>query len=284
MTLLSTWQRSFTSLIERPQAVLGMTIGLIVIALVGAAIAAAPLLDTVSSQPDPSYGPTAFDQPLLTDLSWRDPSWLTGLGMSWSFAGLATLLLFALGDAVLIRAAAGPWPGARAAWGDAVRCAPALLTISAVSLLYLALCNATLQVALGSVLQGWGKRVESETAGIWWWVLPEVLFVIAALPGKLAADLARASIGAQGTRFGLRALGRGIRGVASSWRPWAIRGVGLMLEAAVIGTFVATRSLWDARTAVSAGLALGAALLLIGLRLFVHAGYLGSLARWQRGN
>lgn len=284
MTLMSAWQCSFASLIERPLAVLGMTSGLVLIALAGAAIAAAPLLDTVSSQPDPVYGPSAFDQPLLTDLPWRDPSWLTGLGISWSLAGLATLLLFALGDAVLIRAAAGPWPGARAAWGDALRCAPALLTISAVSLLYLALCNATLQVALGSVLEAWGRRAESETAGIWWWALPEVLFLIAALPGKLAADLARASIAAQGTRSGLRALSRGFRGVVSSWRPWAIRGVALMLDTAVIGAFTGTRSLWDARTAVWAGLALGAALLLIGLRLFVHAGYLGSLARWQRGN
>lgn len=261
-----------------------MAAALIAIALAGAAIATVPLADSVSSQPDQVFNPHRFDQPLLTDLPWRDPSWLLGLGITWSVAGLAALMLFALGDAVLIRAAAGPWPGARAAWGDALRRAPALLTISAVSLVYLVLCNAGFQLGLGAVFQAWGRRADSETIGIAWSALPELLFIIAALPGKLASDLARAAVAAQGLRSGLKALAVGGRTTIGGWRPWAIRGIALLFDAAVIGSFAVVRKLWDPRMAGSLGLSLVAIVLLIGARLFVHAGYLGTLARWQRGN
>lgn len=272
--------RSLTRLVSRPLAPLSL---LVLLSLLGL-LAAVPVVESVAPHLEravgPVWGPTGVDQPLLEDLPWYRGDWRRETGALWGVVGIMALVLFALGDAVLIRAATRDFESTTAAWGEAVRRAPALLTVALCALAWLVLDHLAFQRLLGRGLAAYAGKVDSEAFALWLQALPDLCWLIFALPAIVGADLARVRLITGQKRSGLFAFLWGVSRALRSITPWLLAGVVFVAESLVLVAFALTRHLWDPRVAATPLIAAGAILLLLLARLLAQGAYLGALARW----
>ena len=272
--------RSLIRLITRPLAPVSLLVLLTLVGLIGAV----PVVESVAPHLEravtPVWGPAGLDEPLLEDLPWYREDWRRETGALWGVVGILALVLFALGDAVLIRAATGGFEGTAAAWGEAVRRAPALLAVALCTLAWLGIDHLAFQRLLGRGLAAYAERVESEVFALWLEALPDLCWLVFAMPVIVGADLARVRLITGQKRSGPLAFLWGVSRVLRSITPWLLAGVVFVAESLVLVAFALTRHLWDPRVAATPLIALGTILLLLLLRLLAHGAYLGSLARW----
>lgn len=276
------YRSSAVALWQRPRAVLAVAILLVIVAAAATLPLTAALHGSIAASADPVFVPGAFDQPALYDLPWRELSWRQGAALSWALAGLATLLLFSLGDATLILAAAGPWPGLRAAWGYALQRSLPLLTVACGSLAVLAVCHLLCHELLDVVAEAYARRRSSELGGIVVSAIPDVAFVLLTLPGRLVADWARVSLVIGHETTGCRALLAAWKATCSSLQPWRCVVVAWVVETGLIAIAALGRSFWDPRQSFSPWWAFVVIIIFVIARLTVHTLLLGAMGRVQR--
>ncbi|MDH3285748.1 MAG: hypothetical protein OEQ13_13535, partial [Acidobacteriota bacterium] len=155
MTLLSDYSASFARLALRPHAALTILVALLALALVWTLPAGLESASLLAARAEPSWAPSGADLPVIDDLPLRRAQGALAAGALWSLACIGAVLLFALGDAVLVRASSSDrWPGLREAWADAVRQA---LPLSVIAFIALAWAGGAALVAFGLI----GTRIET---------------------------------------------------------------------------------------------------------------------------
>lgn len=276
------WALSFVRLAFRPGAWAVVLAGLLLLAAAGAGPAAISLAPDLDHQVDPVVGPGGIDLPRYVDLAWASRAWRLGTGTLWGAIGILALFLFAFGRAVLLRAGSGPWEGARAAWADAVRRAPAILVLAGLVLGGLALVSWDAYLVLLPWATEAAARQPSDLQSILMRVGPQALWFLLTVPLVVAGDLGLARIVAGGKRSGLLALGWGYVAAFRSLVPWTAAASWLLADAAVVLVARWLRPLWDPYRAASPWIALAGIVAILALRLLAHGAYLGALGRHAR--
>ena len=276
------WLLAFLRLATRPAAWGSVLAVLVILAAAGAAPAALSLAPELGHQADPVVGPSGIDLPRYVDLAWSSEAWRLGTASLWGALGILALLAFAFGRAVLLRAGSGPYAGARAAWADAIRRAPAILAIAALVLAGLAAASWLSYLVLLPRATAAAARQPSEVQAILLRVAPQGLWFLLTVPLVVAGDLGLARLVAGERRSGLLALGWGFLAAFRSLAPWTAAAAWLAADAAVVLAAWWTRPAWDPYRAASPAIALGGILAILALRLVAHGAYLGALGRQVR--
>jgi len=276
------WVVSLLRLASRPGAWAVLLVGLLLLAAAGAGPAALSLAPELDHQVDPVAGPGGIDLPRYVDLSWASHAWRLGVGTLWGALGILALLLFAFGRAVLLRAGAGPWEGARAAWADAVRKAPAILLLAGIVLGGLAFVSWDCYLVLLPRANRMAAAQPSDLRSIFIRVAPQALWFLLTVPLVVAGDLGLARIVAAGKRSAIVAFGWGYVAAFRSLAPWTAAGTWLAADAAIVTVAWWFRPLWDPYRAATPWIALGGIVAILALRLLAHGAYLGALGRHAR--
>jgi hypothetical protein len=270
------------NLIRHAAGVWSVFVILVVLAAAGAALVVAPLQPTLSSAADPVFTPEAFDQDWLYDMTWRDTASQRFNGTLWGFCGLAVLGLLVWGDAVLIQAAAGPWPGVAAAWSFAWRRSRALLTVTLATLLWMLLASTVANGLAARAAEGFAARQESERLAIWLGSTADLGVLLLLVPAWVIAAVSRVMAVLEPNLSGFQSLRRGARAVVTNAAPWVIWSSVLAAELFWVWLFAASRAWWDPRLASSVSFSLVVILTILLGRTVLHAGMLGALAEWVR--
>ncbi|MDQ7088731.1 MAG: hypothetical protein Q9Q13_13130 [Acidobacteriota bacterium] len=214
MRLVRDLLASLARLSSRPSAVLSLASLLVLLALVATVGVDAAIAPQLGAAPRAVWTPAGVDRPFLEDLPWYHPSWRRQTGAAWGALGLLAILVFTFGDAVLLRAAVGPWKGLREAWGEAARRGWALLVVTVTSLAWVALVALAAHRLIGEKIADYVAHVPGEIHAMAAALLPDLLWLSLAAPVIVAADQARALLVIENRRSGLLALWRGLRGGA----------------------------------------------------------------------
>ncbi|MDQ7007592.1 MAG: hypothetical protein Q9Q40_10195 [Acidobacteriota bacterium] len=279
MRLVRDLLASLARLSSRPSAVLSLASLLVLLALVATVGVDAAIAPQLGAAPRAVWTPAGVDRPFLEDLPWYHPSWRRQTGAAWGALGLLAILVFTFGDAVLLRAAVGPWKGLREAWGEAARRGWALLVVTVTSLAWVALVALAAHRLIGEKIADYVAHVPGEIHAMAAALLPDLLWLSLAAPVIVAADQARALLVIENRRSGLLALWRGLRGVLSSPRPMAASLLTLALESVALGALVLLRDVWDPRLAAGPAIASAAILAAALIRILARGCYLGALGR-----
>ena len=270
--------QSLGRLCLRPAAVLSLAAVLVLLALVATIGVDASIAPPLGAAPHAVWSPAGVDRPLLEDLPWYQGAWRRQTGATWGGLGLLAILLFTFGDAVLLRAAAGQWKGVREAWAAAMRQGWALLTITVLSLSWVALVSLAVHHLIGARIADYLARVPGEMHALIAGLLPDLLWLLLAAPVIIAADQARALLVLEARRSGLLAVWSGLRRVLSSPRPVAAALLALGAESGALALLTLARDWWDPRLAASPALVIAAIAAALLIRLLARGAYLGALA------
>ncbi|UCF67288.1 MAG: hypothetical protein JSV80_16160 [Acidobacteriota bacterium] len=281
--VLAALAASLGRVLQRPTAALSVLVLVALLAACGTLVATTAIYEPLAWRVDPAWSPRGLDVALLDDLPWERFAWSDTVSGAWGLLGLLAMVAFAWSDSVLMRAAAGPWPGLRSAWARALAQSPALISIAITALVWVGLVSFATHGFLGSQVERAASRASSERLAIAYGLVPDLFWLLLVAPMVLAADLARARVVALERRSGLLALLWSADRVVRSIRPWIAAGTAFLTDMVLMTAAAMLRSMWDPRTAPAAFIALGAILVLLFGRILIHGAYLGGLARLVRG-
>lgn len=278
MRTVSAFFASIGRLLQRPLAI-GSVAGLLALfAALATALAIVPLQSEIAHQSSQVWGPQVYDTPLVDELT-RLVGGETRVSLAAAIFVLAALVLFSIGDAVLVQAAAGEWGGIGSAWGKAVQRALPLLVVGLLGALWIVAAAFVAHELIGRQVEQASQAVASEwTAAILHWTA-DGLWLLMAVPGIIAADLARARLIVADRRSGVVAVGWALQKMARSIGPWLAALCAWTLDLVAVFSAWSIRPIWDPRISPNVWLSVPAVLILLLLRMLIHGGYLGALGR-----